>query len=88
MSGVHRFLTRGGFTNQDTEDIGVLAMGKRRDETFTYCTSVKCCTYSIERPNKRTLKRERTRVLKKPVDFSRTCPDCGAALLIRKGAKP
>lgn len=74
-----------GLTNHDTEDLGVLAMSAKRPKIFMYCTSVKCCTYETQKADGKIIKRQRTMVVKQVNQDN--CPDCGCALLARKGIK-
>lgn len=44
MSNVN-YLASVGLTNKDTDDYGNYAMGVKRKEPYSYCSSDKCCTY-------------------------------------------
>ena len=82
----YKGLLRGGLTNQDTEDLGVICMGRAIKEIYTYCSSTKCCSYA--RQNKRgfIVRGRYERVLKqtKAKDY---CPDCGESLFFREGSR-
>lgn len=80
-------LIAAGFTNHNTEDIGVLASSKQRITYDWYCSSRACCMIDKQfysRKAKKTYKvtHVRVKVLKVANTFETQskCPDCGQLL--------
>lgn len=83
MGGFEKDLYNDGLTNYDSEDIGVLAFAKKREEFSKFCMSVKCCTYYEENSIGKLIKKQRYRGVRKETSKD-TCPDCENFLVVKK----